>query len=74
MFEKNLAAMNNPTLKRRLEKISPIESRVGVSYCVTPSGDYVLLKNDVPADDLNNPREAVKKNAFKQYQKRNEKQ
>lgn len=61
MFEKNLAAMNNPTLKRRLEKISPIESRVGVSYCVTPSGDYVLLKNDVPADDLNNPREAVKK-------------
>lgn len=61
MFEKNLAAINNPTLKRRLEKISPIESRVGVSYCVTPSGDYVLLKNDIPADDLTNPREAIKK-------------
>lgn len=61
MFEKNLSAMNNLTLKRRLEKISPVESRVGVSYCVTPSGDYILLKNDVPADDLNNPREAVKK-------------
>lgn len=60
MFEKNLAVMSNLTLKRRLERISPIESRVGVSYCVTPSGDYVLLKNDLPADDLNNPREAIK--------------
>ena len=61
MFQKNLAAINNPALKRRLEKISPIESRRDISYCVASSGDYVLLKNDVPADDLNNPREAVKK-------------
>lgn len=61
MFEKNLEALNNEPLKRRLSRISPIESRVGISYCVTPSNDYVLLKNELPADDLNNPREAIKK-------------
>ena len=60
MFEKNLEAIDNIALKRRLEKISPIESRIGVSYCVTPSNDYVLLKNEHPTDDLNNPREAIK--------------
>lgn len=58
MLEKNLRAINNSTFKRRLEKISPTESRMGVSYCITPSNDYVLLKNDLPTDDLNNPREA----------------
>ena len=60
MFDKNIEFIDNSALKRRLIKISPIESRVGISYCVTPSNDYVLLKNDLPADDLNNPREAVK--------------
>ena len=75
MFQKNLAVMNNPALKRRLERISPIESKAGVSYCVTPSGDYVLLKNDLPADDLNNPREAIKKmlsNNIKNEMKKND--
>ena len=61
MFDKNIEFIDNSALKRRLIKISPIESRVGISYCVTPSNDYVLLKNDLPADDLNNPREAIKK-------------
>ena len=60
MFNKNLEAIDNLALKRRLEKISTIESRVGISYCVTPSNDYVLLKDDVPSDDLNNPREAIR--------------
>ena len=61
MFEKNLDAIDNIALKRRLARISPIESRAGVSYCVTPSNDYVLIKDDVPSDDLNNPRESVRK-------------
>jgi hypothetical protein len=60
MFEKNLEAIDNLALKRRLTKISPIESRVGISYCITPSNDYILLKDDVPSDDLQNPREAVR--------------
>ena len=60
MFEKNLEHINNLALKRRLSKISQIESRVGISYCITPTNDYVLLKDDVPADDLENPKEAVK--------------
>ncbi len=59
MLEKNLEALNNSILQRRLAKISPEESRVGVSYCITPTNDYVLLKNDLPTDDLNNPREAA---------------
>lgn len=61
MFNKNLEHIDNLALKRRLSKISPIESRIGISYCVTPTNDYVLLKDDLPADDLQNPREAVKK-------------
>ena len=59
MFNKNFEQINNEALKRRLSKISPIESRVGISYCVTPTNDYVLLKDDVPTDDLQNPRQAV---------------
>lgn len=61
MFNKNLEAIDNLALKRRLARISPVESRMGISYCVTPSNDYVLLKDDLPSDDLNNPRESVKK-------------
>ena len=60
MFNKNLEHIDNLALKRRLIRISPIESRIGIAYCVTPTNDYVLLKDDLPADDLNNPREAVK--------------
>lgn len=61
MFNRNLEFIDNVALKRRLERISPVESKVGISYCVTPTNDYVLLKDDVPADDLQNPREAVRK-------------
>lgn len=61
MFEKNLRAIDNAALQRRLSRISIEESMVGISYCVTPSNDYVLLKDDIPADDLNNPRESVQK-------------
>ena len=61
MFQKNLEVLNNDALKKRLEKISLTESKVNISYCVTPSKDYVMLKNELPTDDLNNPREAVKK-------------
>jgi len=61
MFDKNLEAIDNLSLKRRLARVNSMESRVGMSYCITPSQDYVLLKDDVPIDDLNNPREAIKK-------------
>ena len=61
LYGRNELDIDNLALKRRLSKISTIESRVGISYCVTPTNDYVLLKNDLPADDLHNPREAVKK-------------
>lgn len=60
MLEKNLEAINNSVIQRRLARISAEESRVGISYCITPTNDYVLLKNDLPTDDLNNPREAAK--------------
>ena len=62
MFEKNLEHIDNISLRRCLQKIASVESRFGISYCVTNSGDYILLKNDVPIDDVNNPREAVRKN------------
>ena len=56
MFEKNMEFIDNVALKRRLSKLSPIESRIGVSYCVAPTNDYVILKDDIPVDDLNDPR------------------
>ena len=62
MFKKNLEYINNESLKRRLQAISDYESRTGISYCMSKSNDYVLLKDDVPIDDLQNPREAVCKN------------
>ncbi len=60
MFEKNLQALDNEALKRRLAKVDTLESRSGITYLVTDSKDYIILKNDVPIDDLKNPREAIK--------------
>lgn len=61
MFNKNVNMIDNISLQKRLARITPEESRVGISYCITPSNDYVLLKDELPADDLQNPREAIKK-------------
>lgn len=75
MLNKNLEHIDNLALKRRLARISPVESRMGISYCVTPTNDYVLLKDDLPADDLQNPKEAVKqmlKNNIKNEMKPND--
>jgi len=60
MFNKNLEAMNNPVLRRRLEKVNALEAREGITYIITKSNDYILLKDDIPIDDLNNPREAIR--------------
>lgn len=60
MFNKNVELIDNQALKRRLSKISALDSRAGISYCVTPTNDYVLLKDELPTDDLQDPRESVK--------------
>ena len=60
MFENNLQFINNEGLRERLQKINLKDSSKNMSYCMTPSNDYLLMKNDVPFDDLNNPRQAVK--------------
>ena len=60
MFERNLEAIDNQALKRRLSRLSSIETRIGVSYCITPTNDYVILKDDIPLDDLNDPKLAAK--------------
>lgn len=60
MFNKNLRYLNNTRLKADLEKISLEESRRDISYCMTNSNDYLLMKNDIPLDDIDNPREAIK--------------
>lgn len=60
MFQRNLEFVKNLALKSRLERILLEESRKDMSYCMTSSNDYLLLKKDVPLDDLNNPRKAVK--------------
>ncbi|MCQ2754391.1 MAG: DUF115 domain-containing protein [bacterium] len=52
MFEKNMEVLHNDALKRRLAKMSLAKVKANISYCVTPSNDYVLLKDDVPPDDL----------------------
>ena len=60
MFDKNLEYLSNPELRARLGKITLDESRKNISYCMTPSNDSLLMKNDVPIDDINNPLEAIK--------------
>ncbi len=59
MFKKNMEYIVNDSLKSRLENLSLEESRVDLSYCMTTSNDYLLMKKDIPLDDLNNPRKAV---------------
>lgn len=59
MLKKNLEFLNNNKLKEALAKLTIEESRIDISYCMTPSNDYLLMKNDVPMDDINNPREAI---------------
>ena len=61
MFDRNLEFIDNIGLKERLKNIKLENSSRNMSYCITPSNDYLLMKNDVPIDDINNPREAVKK-------------
>ena len=59
MFEKNLEYLSNEDLKTRLKAMTLEESRWDISYCMTTSNDYLLMKNDVPLDDMNDPRKAV---------------
>ena len=52
MFSRNLEFLNNLALKSRLERITLEESSKNMSYCMTPSNDYLLMKDDVPFDDI----------------------
>lgn len=60
MFNRNLEFIGNIALKSRLSGISLEDSKRNISYCMTPSNDYLLMKNDVPLDDINNPRQAIR--------------
>ena len=60
MFNKNLLFFNNEELKERLKRFSLDDTKKNLSYCMTPSNDYLLMKDEGPIDDVNNPREAVK--------------
>ena len=44
MFNKNFEALNNPALKRRLEKLDPFMTREGITYIVTQSNDYIRVR------------------------------
>ena len=59
MFEKNLEFIENKNLKDRLLNISLETSKNNMSYCMTESNDYLLMKNDIPLDDMDDPRKAV---------------
>ena len=61
MFDRNLEFIDNQKLKERLANITLEKSSKNMSYCMTPSNDYLLMKNDVPLDDINNPRDTIKK-------------
>ena len=60
MFERNFELLGNDSLKEKLDKITIEQSSKHMSYCMTPSNDYLLMKDDVPLDDINNPREAIR--------------
>lgn len=62
MFDKNLESLNNEALKRRLRSLDMNNTKEGISYIMTTeSNDYIILKNDIPIDDLKNPRKAIAK-------------
>ena len=60
MFNKNLEFITNIELKQRLRNLNIEETRLDISYCMTPTNDYLLMKNDIPIDDINDPRGAVR--------------
>lgn len=51
MLQKNLDKIVNNKLVNRLNRVADAQAQSGISYCVTPSNDYILLKNDIPIDD-----------------------
>ncbi len=59
MYERNLEFINNDGLKNRLKDITLEQSSKNMSYCMTPTDDYLLMKNDIPLDDIENPKKAV---------------
>ena len=61
MFKKNLEFINNENLKARLQEYAIDETKANMSYCMTKSNDYLLMKNDFPLDDIDNPRAAIQK-------------
>ncbi len=61
MFKKNLEFINNENLKARLQEYAIDETKANMSYCMTKSNDYLLMKNDFPLDDIDNPRVAIQK-------------
>ena len=60
MFDKNMQFLQNENLKNKLLNMDLKNSSVDLSYCMTTSNDYLLMKNDFPLDDINNPREAIR--------------
>ena len=61
MFKKNLEYIENEDLKERLKGYAIDETKANMSYCMTTSNDYLLMKNDIPLDDMDNPRKAIQK-------------
>ena len=61
MFNKNLEFLSNEDLKTRLGGFAIDETKANMSYCMTQSNDYLIMKNDIPLDDLDNPRQAIQK-------------
>ena len=61
MFNRNMEFLGNLALKSRLTGISIEDSKADMSYCMTTSNDYLLMKNDIPIDDIDNPRQAIRK-------------
>ena len=59
MFKKNLEYINNNDLKTRLEELRIDETKANMSYCMTASNDYLLMKNEIPLDDIEDPRKAI---------------
>lgn len=69
MFNKNLEYLDNNDLKTRLSGFAIDETKANMSYCMTKSNDYLIMKNEVPIDDIENPRQAVQ-NMIKETIKR----
>lgn len=60
MFLKNLESLNNIELQTKLSQIPDEKIFTDFGLCPAKSGDYILVKNNIPLENIENPILSIK--------------